>query len=1551
MGSYFLTQGQTYFIAASKKLYSGQPYKIHVSLLQDAPGALFMKASVSSNFSTIAVGKRLFMPGSHDLLLLKVHNYVHAEDYELILEGRFENVSRAGAFKHRRPLELEDRSVHILLRLEKPIYRQDELVRFRVILLTPQLTPYRGVVDVHIYNPDGYLQRRYPSLHSIFGVVSVAYQLAPELKFGDWKIKATIGTNAAEVSFPVEEFNQPLFEVNVTLPVSIIDTEEFLHGSVETNFTWGQSTNGELKLHAFVIDPADGEAEAPDWKGEPNEQTTQFVGFFNGTHSFKFAMADLKSVSANGSVDGKTIGIRATVWDHWHNETRVGYSQTRVYNDSLRLVFLGHKPQVFKPGMVFKTQLAVSQQDGSYIKKPSGIELRIEYILESGSSGQTETWPLRAPLDGMIHLEIPTPKGVSQIVLEAMSTGATPHLPLPFDSANVSKTKMVVLRAQSPRAAYIQVSTHTLKFLVGHYGIFNVRASYFLPDIVWIVTSKGLVLLSGYEEVRSLSYTFSIAITPEMAPRAHLVVFNVLPTGEVIADKYTFPVDGISRHKMRMAVNHHKDYYKRTFEVVAKGDPLAFVGFSAIENNLFSQAPGISSLSRSDLLRSLNSLFPDRYGSALHSTTFISSDGFSDRSFYFGSNTYGLDVESTFSHADLLVFTDATLTQIATDYCDPGKNEISCVSGGCYNEEQKCNGLWDCRDGSDEGGCDAMETFYDDVLSFRRTRYNHIDRAYAFACCWTDGNISPEGHLIVQVPMPDRPAHYVISAVSMSETSGLGLLEYELVFDSIKPFHMIVETPDTVHQGEIIGIRCALFNYYHQEVEVLVILSGSPDYMFVEVGPLGWTHSYYATKVGGADIHHSIWMDSQTQTIVYFPIVPSRLGEISVTITAATQIDEYVQNRIINVIPDGVKLKFHTSIPLDLTNKGTILKLMDIQVTENYTVPRQIERLFVANSPKVTVTAAGDVLGPLLRDSIDSITMMDIAHQGGEMSVFSFAMNLYTLDFLRRTNQLTDEIRKHLFAALNSFYQTIGNYQDYYGPFHQFMNETRLENSVWLTAFAVQVLEESRKVLQYSDWDNQFYADPLTTDQSVRWIIQHQTEEGSFYEPWLAPFDRKMSYHTWQPSGWMENRNITLTAHVVICLQEITAFSSGLGALISTSRLSAVKYLERWLDLLYDPYEISIVTYALTIADSAFKDTAFEKLDYLKQHYDAYLFWGKDSIQPPGFVLRNNQPYMLPHIPHKFESTNIAATAYALMVYNLRRSFLSDRIAAWLNTQRLHDTGFSSTQDTYIAVKALMLHSYFANVREATNINITLRYSSSPGAEDTLAIRKDTLSQIQTAEVPNPWGMITAIARGTGYAVLQLNVEYTVDKMRYLLPPPVKAFDIFMDVTYTGKNVSILILRPCARWTLMEESPQSGMALIEVDIPSGYIVFQPDLEDYCGSQPNHLLRYAEFYNGKVTFFLDYLDGGLTCVDVVATRWYPVANMTRFLTVKVFDYYAPERFNTSIYEAVPLYSLSICHVCGSFQCPYCPSYNHAQLIFQFIQWLWLEVLFFFVYATL
>ena len=169
-----------------------------------------------------------------------------------------------------------------------------------------------------------------------------------------------------------------------------------------------------------------------------------------------------------------------------------------------------------------------------------------------------------------MFIETFVPHGVSQVVFEAYDLSdpvANGGFREPYETTNVSKARMMVLRKQSVRDQFLQVTTTTRHATVGEYLIIHVKASYFVSKLNWIVTGKGLVILSGQETVRAMSYTFSVAVTAEMAPKAHIVVFDVAAQGDVVADRLTIPVDGISRNKFTFAVNHHKDYYKRTFEV------------------------------------------------------------------------------------------------------------------------------------------------------------------------------------------------------------------------------------------------------------------------------------------------------------------------------------------------------------------------------------------------------------------------------------------------------------------------------------------------------------------------------------------------------------------------------------------------------------------------------------------------------------------------------------------------------------------------------------------------------------------------------------------------------------------------------------------------------------------------------------------------------------------------------------------------------------------------------------------------------------------------
>lgn len=59
-------------------------------------------------------------------------------------------------------------------------------------------------------------------------------------------------------------------------------------------------------------------------------------------------------------------------------------------------------------------------------------------------------------------------------------------------------------------------------------------------------------------------------------------------------------------------------------------------------------------------------------------------------------------------------------------------------------------------------------------------------------------------------------------------------------------------------------------------------------------------------------------------------------------------------------------------------------------------------------------------------------------------------------------------------------------------------------------------------------------------------------------------------------------------------------------------------------------------------------------------------------------------------------------------------------------------------------------------------------------------------------------------------------------------------------------------------WTYLEESERSGMAVLEVKIPTGYFVLQTRLDEYVLSGLVPTLRRAKYYHDKVVIYFDYV---------------------------------------------------------------------------------------------
>jgi len=189
-------------------------------------------------------------------------------------------------------------------------------------------------------------------------------------------------------------------------------------------------------------------------------------------------------------------------------------------------------------------------------------------------------------------------------------------------------------------------------------------------------------------------------------------------------------------------------------------------------------------------------------------------------------------------------------------------------------------------------------------------------------------------------------------------------------------------------------------------------------------------------------------------------------------------------------------------------------------------------------------------------------------------------------------------------------------------------------------------------------------------------------------------------------------------------------------------------------------------------------------------------------------------------------------------------------------------------------------------------------------------------------------------ATGAGQAVVQLDTNYGIDYEPNKDIPPKDCFNLTIEEfpVISSRNKSEIVVKSCFSWLCTDESPVSGMTMLEVDIPSGYIMLQPDANKIVRSKVIPTLKDADMEKeGKTLWYFEHIPSYMQCFSHTVRRYYPVANLTRTRQAVIIEPLRPEKFFVKTFNATSLYILSICEVCGSYQCPYCPFYSASQLL--------------------
>ncbi|RXG55463.1 Complement C3 [Armadillidium vulgare] len=873
-----------------------------------------------------------------------------------------------------------------------------------------------------------------------------------------------------------------------------------------------------------------------------------------------------------------------------------------------------------------------------------------------------------------------------------------------------------------------------------------------------------------------------------MFPLMTFLAYHVDPNGDINVDLIKIPIDSPSVFEATLYLNEHKDHTKRTVEGVVFGPVGTLNAISCAREISYTLQP-TNRLTKGRFIEEALSLEPiprtvskvaiqPRNRAAPYSVKLKTS-----------GDTEG-DARRTFQAAGLSPLSDTRFQSSSPNIgnCEVSLGLLECGDGTCYQVKDICNGVNNCEDGSDEILCNyqyvptrSNEEGIPEIKIYHLLRqswwkdlFDTEDGSFAWATQFIDHG----GNEQLGLEIPRTQDDWVVEGIAFHQHFGISFIEPQM-FNSNPPVFLVLEGPTICRRGEQVSIRTAVFNSMPFRQAVLLVIPESEDYQFVYVEEKGIV-DFFKPRLSTGEHQHFLPVPPDSTREVFLPFaIKKQVGTVEIVIKMRSPVAWDEESWEIEVKPEGAPVMKHTSVLLDLKSRAVFYEFLNIPIDESPIIKNSLLRRFVAGSPQASLSISGDVFGP----TPEEISIhYDDAFKGrrGLKSTdglaFNFGATLWTLHYMRLTNQLTISEATAAFDFLNVQMAGIltrminGGFKmwHYSGP------------SVWLTAWVTNLFQNA----MFEEWENLIYVDPRVLTDSVNFLLQYQNPNGDFRETehYNITLDYKYRY---QKSSYPKDVSVGLTALVTATMKEVVDSLHGKIRKKANQAIGrAQRFLEKSLSSMDDPYDIAITAWALNMIGSTEKDVA-------------------DVIKSNSRIFENNQRnFLQPKEPQEWDASSIEATSYALLVLLSQEGVTvrEERIVNWLVSVRDWDFAFDATVDSIIAFRALTEYCYRARLRDVTDLKVDIETSSDQNFREQIRIEQPFVSAMQAIEIPNAWGHVLLTGRGAGQALAQLTTTWGVDVSERLEKPPREYFTLYIsEYHHQARNKSRITTTVCTK--------------------------------------------------------------------------------------------------------------------------------------------------------
>ncbi|XP_041662735.1 alpha-2-macroglobulin-like protein 1 [Cheilinus undulatus] len=1340
---------------------------------------------------------------------------------------------------------------------DKKFYKPGQKVGIRLVSLDTNFIPVPQMYPiVEIQDPLSNRIGQWLNMSNDRGILDLYFSTNRDSEKGTYHIIAT-SEKKEEIrySFKIEEYVLPKYDVQLQLPSVITVFDEKATIKICGKYTYGKPVHGIVtvvicrkgyRYYYWYRRNRGGQMDPCKTFTVKTEQSGCGTVIVNVKEFFTTDYV-VTGFGVTADLKEKNTGVKLTE----SGDIRVPRQ--------VRRVTIEDTAATYKHGLPYEGKVKVTGADGKPV--PNAVVIL---------STVHKTLRLKTEKNGKASFSLETTLWKGNIILRAQPESTRLFLDVPSPSRPIYLTRQfTVLELYSPSKSFVQIQLIDGSIPCGQ--DVSLSAQYIIQGkelknyqdtltFYYMVMARGEIRQQSsdyvslqYGVVNKGKFSMKLSETTNLAPYAQVIVYTMLPSGEVVADSRNFPVQLCFNNKVSLQFSHLQHYPGENTTLSVRAEPGSLCSIRAIDLSvlLLQQGPELTAADMYDQLPWKKLMGYDYRAEDLEFSS-CQPMGSKSTSVIRPWPQKNDDIYSIFKKIGIKLSTNMDVRKPLPCTTPPPTTTTRMTSLPATPNFGTNNDFFTTFFTTTSFPILATTSFvtmpstFPTTTSFPSTSMNMpttvpqvlpqkgedkkkkiIRKIFPDTWIWMLTVVGDDGTVSMEKTVPDTITKWVAGAFCVSQAVGFGVSP-NIGLTTFKPFFVSLTLPYSVIRGESFTLKATVFNYESKCIRMKITLADSNQFTYKKC-----FGCQYSVCLCGEESMSFSWI-----------VTPTALDKVKVKVSAEALTSGKLCANKPTTVPD--KGRIDTVIrELLVEAEGTpqMVSLNNllcpttpgrpVQETMSLVLPKE----FVEGSVKASVTVVGDLMGSAL-NNIEKLLRMPSGC--GEQNMLRFVPNIFILDYLDSTHQLTEETLKKGKQFLESGYQRELRYKHPDGSYSAFGSRDKSGNT-WLTTFVLKSFEKVKKYISINE---------VYITQAKGWLSNLQRPDGCFRSVGKL-------FHNRMKGGVSDD--VTLTAYIVAAMLEID--NNNKDATVQNGLRCLKNALKGPINNLYTT---ALMSYTFTLAnDPKMRKKLMKELDKKSKTED-----GKRYL--PGLGAR--------------DSLEVEMTSYFLLAVlsgPTLKSFdmrYAASVVSWLVKQQNPFGGFSSTQDTVVALQALAV---YASAIYTKNINVKMTVK---GNKETIHFSVDESNRLlyQQETLSEGPGKYTVTAEGNGCVLVQISMFYNIPP-----PPDSSAFGLFVD-TLGDCNLDPPKFHLTLEVRFQGQRKETNMVIVNIKILSGYILD----EDTVPSLEGNMVRRVEVEGEYINIYLEELLNKKSQPIILTFIEDQHVNDLKPAVIKVYDYYLP-----------------------------------------------------------